>query len=143
MPPHLLTNFETQKYYHNELRFSGVYSRNNLSIIKHRAYIINRDEYESIGTHCIALYMNAENVTYFEFLKKLENSLKIKNISTYIYRIQAWYSIICGLFCIEFIDFMLKSKSILKYTNSVCLNEYKKNDKIILKYFQLNLNKLK
>ena len=30
MPPHLLTNFEIQKYYQNELRFNGVYSRDNL-----------------------------------------------------------------------------------------------------------------
>ena len=34
--------------------------------IKDRAYIINHDEFESIGTHWIALYVNAENVTYFD-----------------------------------------------------------------------------
>ena len=42
----------------------------------------------------------------------------------------------CGYFCIGFIDFMLKGKSLLEYTNSFSPNEYKKNDKIILKYFQ-------
>ena len=31
MPPHLLTNFEIQKYYQNEPKCYGVYSRNNLS----------------------------------------------------------------------------------------------------------------
>ena len=55
MPPHSLTNFEIQKYYQNEPKFNGVYSRNNLSKIKDGAYIINLDEYESIGTHWIAL----------------------------------------------------------------------------------------
>ena len=30
IPPHPLTNFEIQKYYHNKPRFNGVYSRNNL-----------------------------------------------------------------------------------------------------------------
>ena len=30
MPLHPLTNFETQKYYQNEPRFNGVFSRNNL-----------------------------------------------------------------------------------------------------------------
>ena len=30
MPPHRLTNFEIQKYYKNEPRFNGVFSRNNL-----------------------------------------------------------------------------------------------------------------
>ena len=57
--------------------------------------------------------------------------------------IQAYDSIMCGYFCIGFIDFMLKGKSLLKYINLFSPNEYKKNDKIILKYFQQNLNKLK
>ena len=51
MPPHPLTNFEIQKYYQNEPKFNGVYSINNLSKIKVGAYIINLDEYKSIGTH--------------------------------------------------------------------------------------------
>ena len=46
MPPFPLTNLEIQKYYQNELRFNGVYSRNNLpEKIKDRAYVINLDEY--------------------------------------------------------------------------------------------------
>ena len=48
MPPHLFTNFEIQKYYQNEPKFNGVYSRNNLCKIKGGAYIINPDEYGSI-----------------------------------------------------------------------------------------------
>ena len=70
MSPHPLTNFEImknyEKYYENEPKFIGVYSRNNLSKIKGGAYIINLGEYESIGTHLIALYVNAKNVTYFD-----------------------------------------------------------------------------
>ena len=42
----------------------------------------------------------------------------------------------CGYFCIGFIDFILKGRSLLKYRNLISPNEYKKNDKIILKYFQ-------
>ena len=48
------------------------------------AYVINLHEYESIGTNCIALYVNAENVTYFDSVrvanipKEIENSLEIK-----------------------------------------------------------------
>ena len=45
MPPDPLTNFEIQKFYQNELRFNGVFSRNNLPKIKDGAYIINLDEY--------------------------------------------------------------------------------------------------
>ena len=66
MPPHPLTNFKMQKHYQNEPKFNGVYSRNNLTKIKDGAYVINLDEYESIGTLWIALYVNAENVTYFD-----------------------------------------------------------------------------
>ena len=43
----------------------------------------------------------------------------------------------CGYFCIAFIDFVLKSKSLLDYTNLCSPDKYEKNDdKIILKYFQ-------
>ena len=61
MLPYPLTNFETQKYNQNEPKFNGVYSKNNLPKIKDGAYIINLDQYESI-----VLYINAENVTYFD-----------------------------------------------------------------------------
>ena len=53
-----------------------------------------------------------------------------------IYEIQAYNSIMCGYFCIGFINFMLKCKSLLKYTNLSFHNDYEKNDKIILKYSQ-------
>ena len=42
----------------------------------------------------------------------------------------------CGYFCTGFIDFVLKGKNLLEYTYLFSPNEYKKNDKIILKYFQ-------
>ena len=45
-------------------------------------------------------------------------------------------SIMCGYFCIGFIDFILKSKSLSDYTNLFSPNQYEKNDKIMLKYFQ-------
>ena len=44
MPPHPLTNFEIQRYYQNEPRFNGVFSRNNLPLkIKDRAHVIKLD----------------------------------------------------------------------------------------------------
>ena len=75
------------------------------------AYVINRDEYKSIRT------------------------IKYKSIITNIYRIQAYDLIMCGYFCIRFIDFMQKSKNLLDFTNLVSPSKYEKNDKIILKYF--------
>ena len=79
--------------------------------------------------------MNAENVTYFDSFgvehipKEIKKFIGNKNIITNIYRIQAYDSIMCGYFCIGFIDFMLKGKSLLEYTNLFSPNEYKKNEK--------------
>ena len=63
-PPHLLTNFEIQKYYQHEPRFNGVHSRDNLPKIKDGAYVINLDEYSDIGNHWVAFYVQNNNVTY-------------------------------------------------------------------------------
>ena len=71
MPPYPLTNFEIPSYYQNEPKLNGVYSRNNLPKIKDRTYVRNLDEYKSIETHWIALYVNGDNgsasydATYF------------------------------------------------------------------------------
>ena len=141
MLPHPLTNFKIQKYYQNEPNFNGVYSRNNLSKIKDGSYIINIYEYESIGTHWIALYTSSENATYFDSFeikhipKEIRKFIGNKNITTNIYRVQV-YNSMCGYFCIEFIEFMLKGKSLLEYTNLFSLNQYKKDEKIILTFFQ-------
>ena len=61
MSLNILTNFEIQKYYQNQPKFNGVYSRNNSAKIKDGAYVINLDEYKSIGTLCIAWYVNGNN----------------------------------------------------------------------------------
>ena len=63
---HPLANFKIQKYYENEPRFNGVYSRNNLpKKIKDGAYVINLDEYADVGTHWIALFGNRSEIVYF------------------------------------------------------------------------------
>ena len=66
MSHYLLTNFETQKYYQNEPKFNGVYLRNYLPDIKVGAYVINLDEYKLLGINWIVLYVNGDNVTYFD-----------------------------------------------------------------------------
>ena len=140
MLPHLVTNFEIQKYYQNDSKLNGVYSSNNLPKIKDGAYAINLDEYKSIGTRWIALYVNTNNIVYIDIQYKiLDYSIKFienKNIRTNICRIQAYDSIMFGYFCIGFIDFMLKGKSLLDYTNVFSPNDHQKNDKILIKYFQ-------
>ena len=66
MPSHPLKNLEIQKYYQNESKCKGVHTRHNLPKIKDGASIINLDGYKSIEAHWIALYVNAEDVTYFD-----------------------------------------------------------------------------
>ena len=97
MPPHPLTNSEIQKYFKNEPRFNGVFSRNNLpkKKIKNGAYIINLDKYANVGTHWIALFCKKNEIVYFnsfgveyipeeikEFIKKFPGN---KNIKTNIF----------------------------------------------------------
>ena len=107
MPPHPSTNFEIQKYYQNEPKFNGVYSRNNLPKIKDGAYIINLDEYKSIGAHWVTLYANSNNIVYFDSFgvehipKEIKKFIRNKNIVTNIYRIQAYDSIMCGYFVLD------------------------------------------
>ena len=67
MPPPPLTNFKMQKCYENELKFNGVYSRNNLPKIKDRANVTNLDKHKLIGNHWIPLYVNNNNVTFDSF----------------------------------------------------------------------------
>ena len=117
--------------------------------IKDGAYIINLDEYSDIGTHWIALHVNNDDVTYFvsfgvEHIPKeikifinrpLSSASQNKNIKTNIFRVQAYDSVMCGYFCIGFIDFMFKGKTLTEYTNLFLPNNFEKNDDIILKYF--------
>ena len=141
MPPHPLKNLQIQKYYQDELKFNGVFSRDNLpNKIKDGAYVINLDEYSDIGTHWVALWVN-NNVTYFDSFgvehipKEIKTFIKNRNIKTNIFRIQAYDSIMCGYFCIGFINFMFKGRSLTDYTIIFSPNNFKKNDDIILNYF--------
>ena len=84
MPPHPLTNFEIQKYYQNEPRFNGVYSRDNLPKIKDGAYVINLDEYSDIGTHWVALYVqNNNSATYVDSFGVEHIPKEIKKFNKY------------------------------------------------------------
>ena len=96
MLPHPLTNFEIQKYYQNKPKFNGVYSRDNLPRIRDGAYVINLDEYSDIETHWIALYVQNDDVTYFDSfgVEHIPEEIKIfignKNIKTNIFIDNVW-----------------------------------------------------
>ena len=132
-----------QKYYENESRFNGAYSRDNLlNKIKDGAYIINLDEHADTGTHWIALFCNKNKIVYFysfgveHIPKEIKEFIGNKNIEANIYRVQANDSIMCGYFCIGFIDFMLAEKTLTDYTNLFSPYDFDKNDHIILSYFK-------
>ena len=101
MQPHPLTDFEIIKYYENEPRFNGVYSRDNLpNKNKDGAYVINLDEHSDIGTHWIALYGRNNDITYFDSFgvehipKEIIKFIGRKNVIANIFRIQAYDSIL-------------------------------------------------
>ena len=122
MLPHPVTNVETQKY-QNQTRFNGFYSRDNLPKIKDGACVINLDEYSDIGTYLIALYVLNNDVTYFHSFRvehipiEMEAFIGNKNIKRNIFRIQTYDSVMCGYFCIGFIDFTLAGKTLTDFAN--------------------------
>ena len=142
LPFHALTNIEISEYYKNEPRFNGVYSRNNLpNKLKKGAYVITLDEYENTGTHWVSLFVKTKYTVYFEsfgveHIPKDINKFNNNDIKSNIFRIQAYDSIMCGYFCIEFINYMLKGKTLLDYTNLFFPNDFKKNDRVIKRIFK-------
>ena len=144
MPSHSLTNFEIQKFYQNEPRFNGFYSRDNLQKIKDGAYIVNLDQYSGIGTHWVALYVQNSDFTYFDYFgvehipEEIKKFIGNKNIKTNIFRIQAFDSIMRGYFCIGFIDIMLAGKTLTDFMDLFSPNNFKVIHDIILKYFITN-----
>ena len=131
-----LTNIEISEYYKNEPRFNGVYSKNNLpKTTKKGAYIINLDKYtvyfDSFGIEHIPKEINK-----FIRSKELGPAVGNNDIKSNIFRIQAYDSIMSGYFCIEFINYMLKGKTLLDYTNLFSPNDFKKNDQVIKRIFK-------
>ena len=88
MPPHALTKFEIQKYYQNEPKFNGVYSRNNLpKKIKDGSYVMKLDNK--------TLFCNRSEIVYFDSLgvqhvpEEIKNIIGNKKIIATIFRVQA------------------------------------------------------
>ena len=84
------------------------------------------------------MYVKNNDITYFDSFgvehipKEIKAFINNKNIITNIFRIQAYYSIMCGYFCIVFIDFMLAGKELTDYTNLFFPHDFRKNGNIIL-----------
>ena len=116
--------------------------RDNLPKIKD---LINLAEYSDIGTHWVDLHVNNNDVTYFDsfgvehILKEIKEFIGRSLSITNIFRVQAFSSIMCSYFCIGFIDFMLKGKTLTEFTNLFSPNNFKKNYDIVLTYFMSNV----
>ena len=124
MPPYPLTNFEKQKYYQNEPRFNSVFSRNNLpKKIKDGEYVINLDEYADVGTHWVVLFCNRNEIVYFDSFgveyvpEEIKEFAGNKHIKANIFRVEANDSVMCGYFCIGFINFMSAGRKLTDYTS--------------------------
>ena len=142
MLPNPLTNFEMHRCDQNEARFNRVFSRTNLPLkLKDGAYVINPDEYADVGTHWIALFCNRNKIVYFDSFgiehvpEEIKKFVGNKNIEGNIFQVQANNSVMCGYFCIEFIDFMVAGKKFTGYTSLFSPYDFKKNDDIFLSYF--------
>ena len=101
------------------------------------AYVIIFDEYSDIGTHWIALCSLNNNVAYFDSFgvehipKEIKKFIGNKNIQTNMFKIQAYDWIMCGYFCIGFIDFMFKDKRSTDFTNLFSPNDFFKKMMIL------------
>ena len=86
--------------------------------------------------------MKKDEVIYFDSFgveyipKEIMKSIGNKNIKTSIFRIQDNNSIMCGYFCILFIEYMLNNKTLTGFTNLFSPWEFKKSDEIIKRYFK-------
>ena len=103
--------------------------------MKDEAYVVNLDDHKSKGPYWIALYMNGNYMAYFNSFgsehvpEEIKRFIIIKNIITYVFRIQAYGSIMCEHFCIGFIDFMFKARSLADFANLLKTEKMKRMTK--------------
>ena len=88
------------------------------------------------------MYVKNNGITYFDSFgvehipKEIKQFIDSKNVISNVFRIQAYDSILWGYFCIGFINFMFKGKSLTDHTNIFSPNNFKKNYDITLSYFK-------
>ena len=90
----------------------------------------------------VSLFVKTIEAIYFDSFgvehipKEINKFIGNSDIKSNIFIIQAHDSIMCGYFCIEFINYMLKGKTLLDYTNLFSPNDFKKNDQVIKRIFK-------
>ena len=102
--------------------------------------MINLTDKYSKGTHWVSLLIDKNLTVYFDSFgieyipQEVLNKIKDKPITHNIFVIQDKEFIICGFYCIAFIEYLLAGKSLLNYTNLFSTSDYKKNDNIMYNY---------
>ena len=92
-------------------------------------------------THWIDLFFKRSEIVYFDSFgvehvpEEIKEFIGNKNIKANIFRVQANNSVMCGYFCIGFIDFMLAGKKLTDFTSSFSPYDFDNKDNIILCYF--------
>ena len=131
------------RYFKNEPRFVGVFSKNTLpDKTDEGAYVINLEDDTKAGSHWVALFIKKDKCIYFDsfgieyFPKEVEVFVKdLSEIDRNIFRIQSNKSIMCGYYCIKFIEYMFAGKKLHDFTILFSPNDFNKNDEIIKKMF--------
>ena len=135
------------KYFNYGPRFNNVYSRDNLPRIKDGINVINLDDKESKGKYWVSLFIDKNTAAYFDsfgveiFRKNYYTKSKINlSLTTYLeYKVMI---LLCRDFTVSLSQKICLQEKLIDYTNLFSLNDYKKNDHIIYKYFKDKYDKI-
>ena len=125
-----MINFEIINYFKGVKGFNGVYSRHNLPKLKNGAYSINLDHSKNTGTHWLVIFVKKNEVIYVDSFgvehipKEIKKVIGNKNIKSNIFRIQDYNSIMCGYFCVLFIEYMLNNKTLTNFFNDEIIKRH-------------------
>ena len=137
-----MSTIEISNNFHWNPRLNGVFSRNNLFWIRDEAFAINLEDKQSKQTYWVSSVIDRNSTVYLDsfgveyFPQEVLNKIRDKSITHNIFRIESDGSIMCGFYCIGFIEYILAEKTLLDYANLFSPNDYKKNGKSICKFFK-------
>ena len=140
---HKKQRYDFVVYYEEILGVKPIYDMQRYLMTKHNISLFVKPKYTTEPSSSErTVYFDSFGIEHIpkEINKFINNdttkSSSLKRIKSNIFRIQAYDSIMCRYFCIEFINYMLKGKTLLDYTNLFSPNDFKKNGRIIKRIFK-------